>query len=129
MPAPPPESEPAIVRHLGTTGDEASIAPVAIVTWDELLQGEELAYRTEIPARRADVVPIPDGLHPRVIDSLASLGREPVAMEAKEEAHLELRRVRDPLGPQPGQDALAREREHVGRHAQPLAAKRASRTS
>src|SRR5215204_5997398 len=74
MPAPPPESEPAIVRHLGTTGDEASIAPVAIVTWDELLQGEELAYRTEIPARRADVVPISDGLHPRVIDSLASLG-------------------------------------------------------
>jgi len=47
---------------------------VAIVTWDELLQGEELAYRTEIPARRADVVPISDGLHPRVIDSLASLG-------------------------------------------------------
>src|SRR3954469_5782569 len=73
MPAPPPESEPAIVRHLGTTGDEASIAPVAIVTWDELLQGEELAYRTEIPARRADVVPIPDGLHPRVLDSLAAL--------------------------------------------------------
>jgi DEAD/DEAH box helicase domain-containing protein len=47
---------------------------VAIVTWDELLQGEELAYRTEIVARRADVVPIPDGLHPRVIDSLAGLG-------------------------------------------------------
>src|SRR5215213_4851985 len=74
MPAPPPESDPAMVRHLGTTGDEASIAPVAIVTWDELLQGEELAYRTEIPARRADVVPISDGLHPRVINSLASLG-------------------------------------------------------
>ena len=47
---------------------------MAIVTWDELLQGEELAYRTEIPARRADVVPIPDGLHPRVLDSLAGLG-------------------------------------------------------
>ena len=44
---------------------------MAIVTWNELLEGEELAYRTEIPARRADVVPIPDGLHPRVLDSLA----------------------------------------------------------
>src|SRR4051794_24179221 len=76
MPAPPPESEPAIVRHLGTTGDEASIAPVAIVTWDELLQGEELAYRTEIPARRAQIVPIPEGLDPRVRESLAGLGIE-----------------------------------------------------
>src|SRR4029450_1358671 len=74
IPAPPPESEPAIVKHLGTTGDEASIVPGAIVTWGEPLQGEGVAYRTEIPARRADVVPIPDGLHPRVIDSLAGLG-------------------------------------------------------
>ena len=29
--------------------------------WDELLQGEELAYRTEVPgAARRDVVPIPE---------------------------------------------------------------------
>src|SRR5262245_39999284 len=63
-----------MVRHLGTTDGEASIAPVAIVTWNELLEGEGLAYRTEIPAQRADVVPIPDGLHPRVLESLASLG-------------------------------------------------------
>jgi DEAD/DEAH box helicase domain-containing protein len=47
---------------------------VAIVTWDELLVGEELAYRNEIPAQRADIVPFPDGLHPRVLDSLHGLG-------------------------------------------------------
>src|SRR4029079_18489206 len=87
MPAPPPESEPAIVRHLGTTGDEASIASVAIVTWDELLQGEELAYRTEIPARGADVVPIPDGLHPRVLDSLAGLGLDGLYRHQAEAFH------------------------------------------
>ena len=47
---------------------------MTIVTWDELLQGEELAYRSEIPAQRADVVPIPDGLHPKLLESLAGLG-------------------------------------------------------
>ena len=47
---------------------------MAIVTWEELLQGAELAYRTEIPARQAEVVPIPDGLHPRVLTSLDDLG-------------------------------------------------------
>ena len=49
---------------------------MGIVTWQELLQGEELAYRTEIPAQGANVVPIPDGLHPRVLESLAGLGLE-----------------------------------------------------
>ncbi|HEY7002889.1 MAG TPA: DEAD/DEAH box helicase [Gaiellaceae bacterium] len=47
---------------------------MAIVTWEELLQGEELAYRAEIPAQKADVVPIPDGLHPHVLASLHELG-------------------------------------------------------
>jgi DEAD/DEAH box helicase domain-containing protein len=47
---------------------------VAVVTWDTLLEGEELAYRAELPARQADVVPIPDGLHPHVLASLAGLG-------------------------------------------------------
>jgi len=65
-----------MVRHRGTTGDEASIGSVATVTWNELLHREELAYRTEIPAQQAEVVPIPDGLHPRVLDSLQSLGLE-----------------------------------------------------
>jgi DEAD/DEAH box helicase domain-containing protein len=47
---------------------------VAIVTWDELLQSEELAYRTEVSAREADVVPLPGGLHPRLLACLDSLG-------------------------------------------------------
>jgi DEAD/DEAH box helicase domain-containing protein len=60
---------------------------MAIVTWDGLLQGEELAYRTEIPARRADVVPIPDGLHPRVLDSLAGLGLDGLYRHQAEAFH------------------------------------------
>jgi DEAD/DEAH box helicase domain-containing protein len=60
---------------------------VAIVTWDELLQGEELSYRTEIPARRADLVPIPDGLHPRVLDSLAGLGLDGLYRHQAEAFH------------------------------------------
>ena len=60
---------------------------MAIVTWNELLQGEELAYRTEIPARRADVVPIPDGLHPRVLDSLAGLGLDGLYRHQAEAFH------------------------------------------
>ena len=47
---------------------------MTIVTWDELLQGEELAYRTKIRAQRADIVSTPDGLHPQVLESLAGLG-------------------------------------------------------
>jgi DEAD/DEAH box helicase domain-containing protein len=47
---------------------------VAIVTWDELLESEELSYRTEIPAQEAKVVPVPAGLHPRLLSSLENLG-------------------------------------------------------
>jgi DEAD/DEAH box helicase domain-containing protein len=47
---------------------------VAILTWDELLQGEELAHLTEMPARDADVVAIPDELHPRVRAALQAQG-------------------------------------------------------
>jgi DEAD/DEAH box helicase domain-containing protein len=43
---------------------------VAILTWDELLQGDELAHLSEIPSREADVVPIPESLDPRVRASL-----------------------------------------------------------
>jgi len=32
------------------------------VTWDDLLAGEELAYRTTEPARSARLAPLPDGL-------------------------------------------------------------------
>jgi DEAD/DEAH box helicase domain-containing protein len=47
---------------------------VAILTWDELLQGEELAHLREMPARDADVVAIPDELHPRVRAALQAQG-------------------------------------------------------
>jgi DEAD/DEAH box helicase domain-containing protein len=42
--------------------------------WDELLSGEELAYVTEVPAREARVVPIPERLHPRVQEALRAQG-------------------------------------------------------
>jgi DEAD/DEAH box helicase domain-containing protein len=50
-----------------------SMATVA-AAWDELLTGEELAYLTEVPAREADLVPIPADLHPRVRASLEAQG-------------------------------------------------------
>ena len=43
-------------------------------SWDELLTGEELAYLEDVPGRDADVVPIPDELHPRVREALAVQG-------------------------------------------------------
>jgi DEAD/DEAH box helicase domain-containing protein len=49
------------------------VATVA-AAWDELLSGEELAYVTEVPAREADIVPLPENLHPRVRDTLAAQG-------------------------------------------------------
>jgi DEAD/DEAH box helicase domain-containing protein len=42
--------------------------------WNELLTGEGLAYLTEVPAREADSVPIPDELHPRVRQALDAQG-------------------------------------------------------
>jgi DEAD/DEAH box helicase domain-containing protein len=41
---------------------------------DELLTGEELAYLTTEPARRARLAPLPDELDPRVRDALAARG-------------------------------------------------------
>jgi DEAD/DEAH box helicase domain-containing protein len=49
------------------------VATVA-TAWDELLAGEELAYLTEVPARGAEVAPIPDELHPSVRDALERQG-------------------------------------------------------
>jgi DEAD/DEAH box helicase domain-containing protein len=49
------------------------VATVA-ASWDELLSGEELAYVTEVPAREARVVPIPERLHPRVQEALRAQG-------------------------------------------------------
>jgi DEAD/DEAH box helicase domain-containing protein len=45
-------------------------------SWDELLAGEEVAYRTEIPPRRAALAPLPVSLHPRVRDALLEKGIE-----------------------------------------------------
>jgi DEAD/DEAH box helicase domain-containing protein len=42
--------------------------------WTELLQGEELAYVTTVPARAARTAPLPDELHPGVRDALARTG-------------------------------------------------------
>jgi DEAD/DEAH box helicase domain-containing protein len=46
----------------------------AIGAWDELLSGEEIAYRTEIPARDAELVRLPEGLHPNLSEALAGRG-------------------------------------------------------
>src|SRR3954471_23589080 len=47
---------------------------VATSSWDDLLQGEEIAYLSTEPAREARLAPLPDDLHPRVRDALAAQG-------------------------------------------------------
>src|SRR5437870_11685181 len=47
---------------------------VATSPWDDLLQGEEIAYLGTEPAREARLAPLPDELHPRVRDALAAQG-------------------------------------------------------
>src|SRR4051794_41597056 len=87
IPAPPPESEPAIVRHLGTnslpspalTGSgstgvisatgaprsgQGSVSHMRDVqelraAWDELLEGEELAHIETIAAIEPPTPPLP----------------------------------------------------------------------
>ena len=48
----------------------------AVGSWDELLTGEEVAYRTEVQARPAQIVPLPPAIHPRVREALAARGIE-----------------------------------------------------
>jgi DEAD/DEAH box helicase domain-containing protein len=48
---------------------------VATVTWEGLLEGEELAYQTEIPGREATTTPLPE-LHPRLDTALRGRGIE-----------------------------------------------------
>jgi DEAD/DEAH box helicase domain-containing protein len=43
--------------------------------WDDLLQGEELAYLTTEPPREPRIAPFPDGVHPKL---RAALGRQGV---------------------------------------------------
>src|SRR5213080_1019077 len=47
---------------------------VATSPWDDLLQGEEIAYLGTEPAREARLAPLPDDLHTRVRDALAAQG-------------------------------------------------------
>src|SRR5881398_1101225 len=47
---------------------------VATSSWDDLLQGEEIAYLGTEPACEARLAPLPDELHPRVRDALAAQG-------------------------------------------------------
>src|SRR2546430_16597564 len=51
---------------------------VATSAWDDLLQGEEIAYLGTEPAREARLAPLPDELHPRVRDALAAQGIHPL---------------------------------------------------
>jgi DEAD/DEAH box helicase domain-containing protein len=48
---------------------------VATVTWEGLLEGEELAYLTEVPGREARTTPLPE-LHPRLEAALRERGVE-----------------------------------------------------
>src|SRR5436309_11458423 len=45
---------------------------VATSAWGDLLQGEELAYLGSEPTRDPKTAPLPDGLHPRVVEALAA---------------------------------------------------------
>jgi DEAD/DEAH box helicase domain-containing protein len=44
--------------------------------WDDLLQGEELAYLTTEPPRAPRTAPLPDDLHPKLREALARQGVE-----------------------------------------------------
>ena len=48
---------------------------MATVTWEGLLEGEELAYQAEIPGREARTTPLPE-LHPRLEAALRERGVE-----------------------------------------------------
>ena len=48
----------------------------SVALWDDLLQGEELAHLELVPAREAQLAPLPEALHPRVREALAAQGVE-----------------------------------------------------
>src|SRR5712692_5602289 len=95
MPAPPPESDPAIVKQRGTiqlhspvlTGSGSTgvisarkgtpVTPgyhrqmaVRAALWDDLLEGEEVAHVETIAPADPRTTPLPDGLEPRLRDAL-----------------------------------------------------------
>jgi DEAD/DEAH box helicase domain-containing protein len=45
-----------------------------VASWDDLLTGEEVAYLGTEPAREARLAPLPDELHPRLREALATQG-------------------------------------------------------
>ena len=47
---------------------------VETAAWDELLAAEEVVFRTEETSREAEVVPLPDGLHPKLVTALGERG-------------------------------------------------------
>jgi DEAD/DEAH box helicase domain-containing protein len=49
---------------------------VETALWSDLLEGEEVAYVGNEPARAPRFAPLPDGLHPKVRDALTSRGIE-----------------------------------------------------
>src|SRR5438093_779067 len=84
MPAPPPESDVAIVKQRGTVMPRWTLATgppvtstamaVGVALWEDLLAGEEAAHVAEEQARSARLAPFPDGLEPRVQGALVSQG-------------------------------------------------------
>jgi DEAD/DEAH box helicase domain-containing protein len=46
----------------------------SVASWDDLLQGEEIAYTGTEPARDARLAPLPEELHPRIREALAAQG-------------------------------------------------------
>src|ERR671935_1574 len=99
IPAPPPESDVAIVRQRGTnqlpspvrtgSGSTGVISArtgtlvtrgyhrrmaVGAALWDDLLEGEEVAHVAEIPSAEARTAPLPEELHPKLRAALTRRG-------------------------------------------------------
>jgi len=47
---------------------------VEAARWSDLLDAEEVVFQSEIPAREPRVVPLPKGLHPRLVEALERRG-------------------------------------------------------
>jgi DEAD/DEAH box helicase domain-containing protein len=45
-----------------------------LAAWESLLDAEEVAYTADVPAREPVLVPLPDGLHPKLRGALAERG-------------------------------------------------------
>jgi DEAD/DEAH box helicase domain-containing protein len=52
------------------------VMATSVAQWDDLLEGEELAYLGSESAREALLAPLPEGLHTRVSEALAAQGVE-----------------------------------------------------